>query len=98
MCRRVRLRWPISILIGEPEARVLYTVTENLTRRGFCCVLDEPLAAGENVACILGFPWLPDPRLSQALRCQARVVWVRVMEDGRCSIGCRIDDYAVVAA
>jgi hypothetical protein len=94
--RRVQLRWPLSILKGQRDARLLSTVTENLSSRGFCCVVDEPLAAGESVACILRFPLRPDPQMSQALRCQAQVVWVRGMEDGRFSIGCRIHDYTVV--
>jgi hypothetical protein len=95
--RRVRLRWPLSILKGQQEARVLSTVTENLSSRGFCCVVDESLAAGESVACILRFPSRHDPQISQALRCQAQVVWVSVMDDGRFGIGCRIDDYTIVA-
>jgi hypothetical protein len=65
----------------------------NLSSHGCCCAVDEPLAAGESVACILRFPLRHDPRISQALRCQAQVVWVRVMDDGRFGIGCRIDDY-----
>ena len=94
---RVQLRWPLSILDGQRDARILSTFTENLSRRGFCCVLQEPLPAGESVACLLKLPPARDPRISQALRCQAQVVWVRVMDDGRFGIGCRIDDYSVVA-
>jgi hypothetical protein len=96
-CRRVQLRWPLSILKGPRDARVLTTVTENLGSRGFCCVVDEPLVAGEGVACILRFPFRYDPQASQTLRCQAQVVWVGAMDDGRFRIGCRIDDYTVVA-
>jgi hypothetical protein len=92
--RRIRLRWPLSI---RKEARVLSTVTENLSSQGFCCVADEPLAAGESVVCILRFPLRHDPQISQALRCQAQVVWVSLMNDGRFSMGCRIEDYTLVA-
>jgi hypothetical protein len=92
---RVLLRWPLSILKGPRDLRVLSTVTENLSSRGFCCVLEEPLSAGESVACILRLPHAR--RISQALLCQAHVVWVRVTEDGRFSVGCSIDDYTVVA-
>jgi hypothetical protein len=95
--RRVRLRWHLSILKGQRDARVLSTVTENLSSRGFRCVVDEPLAAGESVACILRFPIRHDLLMSQALRCQAQVIWVRGMDDGRFSIGCRIHDYTAVA-
>lgn len=96
MRRRVRLRWPISILQGRRETHVSSTVTENLSSRGFCCVVDEPLAPGESVACIVGLPLRRDPQVSQALRCQAQVVWVKALEDGRFGVGCRIDDYNVV--
>jgi hypothetical protein len=95
--RRVRLRWPLSILKGSQGGHVLSTVTENLSSRGFCCVVDEALAAGESVACILTFPVRPENPVSQALRCQARVVWVRALENGHFGIGCRIDDYTVVS-
>jgi hypothetical protein len=94
--RRVRLRWPLAILKGQMDARVLSSITENLSSHGFRCVVDEPLAAGDSVACILRFPIRPDPPLSQALHCQAQVVWVIGMDDGRFSIGCRIHDYTVV--
>ena len=99
--QRIRLRWPLSILketADSDTARVVTTVTENLSSRGFWCVLDETLAAGEHFACILDFPCRRDPEPEcQALRCQAQVVWVRTMADGRFGIGCRIDDYTVVA-
>jgi PilZ domain-containing protein len=94
---RIRLRCPLCILMEQGDARVLSTVTENLSSGGFCCVLEEPLAEGERVACLLSLPLRPDPQRSQALRCQAEVVWVTAMEDGRFHTGCRIDDYTVVA-
>jgi hypothetical protein len=94
--RRFRLCWPLSILDGKREAGALSTVTENLSSRGFCCMVDEPPPAGENLACILTFPPRHDPQISPAFRCEAHVVWVQAMEDGRFSIGCRIDDYSVV--
>jgi len=94
---RVGLHWPLSILKGQREARVLCTVTENLSSGGFCCVLEEPVAAGECMVCIIGLPLRRDLDKSQALRCQIQVVWVRGMEDGRFGIGCRIDDYIVIA-
>lgn len=94
---RMRLRWPLSILKGRRDVRILSTVTENLNSGGFCCVLEEPLAAGECVECLLSLPSRHDPQRSQALRCQALVVWIAAMEDGRYGIGCRINDYTVVA-
>ena len=93
---RVPLRWPLSIRQGRHDTRVLSVVTENLSSRGFCCVVEEPLAAGETLECILTLPLRRDPPLTQALRCEARVVWVRNLGDGRFCTGCRIDDYSIV--
>jgi hypothetical protein len=94
---RIRLHWPLSILKEPLDDRALSTVTENLSSSGFGCVVDEPLRAGDTLTCILGFPLRHDPRISQALRCQAQVVWVTALDNGRFSMGCRIDDYAVIS-
>jgi hypothetical protein len=95
MRRRFQVRWPLSILNGKREAGALSTVTENLSSRGFCCLVDEPLPAGNSLACILTLPLRLDPQIFPAFRCEAHVVWVQAMEDGRFSIGCRIEDYSV---
>ena len=92
--QRVRLHWPVSILKGEQE--VLGGVTEDLNSRGFSCVVEEPLAAGETVVCILRWPAGQAFGICEALRCHGYVVWVRAMADGRYGVGCRIDDYKVV--
>lgn len=90
---RVRLRWPLSILPKQDNAPILSTVTENLSSQGFCCFVDQPLTAGERVQCVLKLPPRLDPGASQALRCDAQVVWVSANGDGRFGIGCRIHDY-----
>jgi PilZ domain len=90
---RVRLRWPLSILQNQENARILSTVTENLSSQGFSCVVDQPLATGERVQCILKLPPRLDPAASRALRCDAQVVWVSAQDDGRFGVGCRIHDY-----
>jgi hypothetical protein len=94
--RRVPLRCTLSILKGPPDRRDLFTVTENLSSRGFCCVMDRALAAGDRLACILGLPRRPDMQPEPALRCDARVVWVKALDDGRFEIGCHIEDYTLV--
>jgi len=78
-------------------ARVLSTATENVSSRGFCCVVDEPVTEGERLVCQIGLPSWHDPHVPRALRCQAQVAWVVPTEDGRFRIGCRIEDYRVVA-
>ncbi|HTT63545.1 MAG TPA: PilZ domain-containing protein [Bryobacteraceae bacterium] len=95
--RRVRVRWPLFILKGPHGADVLSTVTENLSSRGFFCMVDQALAPGESLVCMVRLPLRHDLHIPQALRCQAQVIWVKAMDDGRFGIGCCVDDYIVVA-
>ncbi|HLY17511.1 MAG TPA: PilZ domain-containing protein [Bryobacteraceae bacterium] len=95
--RRLPLHCRLDILKAEPDGRDLSTMTENISSRGFCFVVDELMTPGDRLGCILRFPRRLDPRASQALRCAAHVVWVRSLDDGRFGIGCCIDDYTVVA-
>lgn len=96
--QRVRVRWPVSLLQKQDKARVLSTVTENLSSQGFSCVLDEPLAAGELVECVLKFPLRIETNTPRSLRCEAEVVWVNALDGGRFGVGCRIDDYTFAGA
>ena len=95
--QRVRVRWPLSLLTKHGKNGVLSTVTENLSSQGFFCVVDEALATGERVECILKFPLRIEPGSPRSLRCEAEVVWVRLLDGGRFGIGCRIQDYTFVA-
>ena len=92
---RVPLRCQLSILADRTAPRRLLTVTENLNSRGFYCVVDEPLAAGDQLVCILRLPNRAHCQSCQALRCAVEVVWVQQVGDGRFGIGCRIDDYSL---
>ncbi|MGO4885154.1 MAG: PilZ domain-containing protein [Bryobacteraceae bacterium] len=94
-CPRVPLQWALSIRRQEREEPVISSITENLSSHGFFCLADRPLAAGENVACVIKLPFPRELPASRALYCQAQVVWVRAAEDGRFGIACRIDDYSV---
>jgi hypothetical protein len=94
--QRVRVRWSLSLLKKQGQTRVLTTVTENLSSQGFFCVVDERLAAGERVECILKFPLRTETNSPRSLRCEAEVIWVSVLDGGRFGIGCRIDDYTFV--
>jgi hypothetical protein len=76
---------------------VFQTVTEDLSSRGFHCVVDEVLTPGERLSCVLSFPFNYDGEISPSLRCEAQVVWVKPTDEGRLGIGCRIDDYTVIA-
>lgn len=92
--RRCLLHCPLSIRNGRADAPVLSAVTEDLSSHGFSCVLEEPLGEGERLECLLRFSCRPET--SSALRCQAEVVWVRRLGDGRFGIGCRIEEYTVI--
>jgi hypothetical protein len=95
--RRVPLRCTLSILRSPPDTRDLFTVTENLSSRGFCCVMDGALEVGDRLACLLRLPRSADRQPDPTLRCGARVVWVKGLDDGRFQIGCHIEDYALVS-
>ena len=94
--RRLELRWPLDIRKNQRRAVLVSTVTDNLSSRGFSCVVAEPLAAGESIDCLLKFPLWMDAGASRAVRCDAHVVWVKALEDGRFGIGCHIHDYKVI--
>lgn len=95
-CKRFPVRWPLSFSTARSNARTFATITEEISSRGFRCAVEESIPAGENIECMLRFPLRSDSAASRAMRCQASVVWVSPMDDGRFIIGCRIDDYTVV--
>jgi len=93
-CRRVPLRCTLSILTGRGVVRELSSVTENLSSQGFCCVLGEAFAPGDGFACILRLP--RQQGQCRALRCEVRVVWTTMLDNGCFYTGCRIEGYNVV--
>ena len=92
--RRAPLHWPLTIRNGRANAPVLSAITEDLSSHGFSCVLEEPFGPGDRLECVLRFS---NPlEAASALRCQAEVIWVKRLGDGRFGIGCRIQDYIVI--
>lgn len=92
---RIPLRAPLTVRRGR-ETAVLSALTENLSSRGFCGTLESPLAPGDLLECVIRLPLRVDAPAAQALRCNARVVWVMTLADGRCRAGCAINEYTVV--
>jgi hypothetical protein len=93
---RVPLHWPLSLRKGQHGDRVWSTVTDNLSSRGFACVVEEPLAAGDRLDCMMQFPSCVDGRPAHLLRCDAYVIWVKALDGGRYAIGCGINNYSLV--
>jgi hypothetical protein len=94
---RLPLRWPLTLRKGPPGDQVWVTITDNLSSRGFACVVAEPLSTGDDLDCVLQFPSWTDGRPAHTIRCDARVVWVKVLDGGRYAIGCGIYNYNLVA-
>src|SRR5579871_5650496 len=96
---RLRLHWPVSILkpaTGDRSGKIHKTLTENLSTGGFCCSIDERLAVGERVGCLIRLPSPSGAGEARAIHCDAAIIWVREQGDGTFGIGCRVADYAVI--
>ncbi|HTQ55328.1 MAG TPA: PilZ domain-containing protein [Bryobacteraceae bacterium] len=94
---RLSVRWNLSLRKGPAGDRVCRTVTDNLSSRGFACVVEEALEAGDRLDCLLQFPAWMDRCSAPMIRCAAQVVWVKAREDGLYAIGCGINGYTLVA-
>src|SRR6185369_13755858 len=76
------------------------TETENLSRDGFYCILDQPLTAGEHVDCDIVIPTHEsDCHAVISLRCRAQVIRVEKIDCGeQYGLACRIEDYRLIHA
>jgi hypothetical protein len=95
LCRRLSLQWRLrlwSAVIGTVETR-----TENLSSRGFYCILDTPPVPGDIVTCDIAIPNYSAPgRGISSIACQAEVIRVEAMgtEPGF-GVACRILDFTL---
>lgn len=95
LCRRLSLHWRLrlsSTAIGIVETR-----TENLSSRGFYCLLETPLVPGDVVTCDITIPNYnaPDRGIS-SIACQAEVVRVEAVgTDSNFGVACRILDFTL---
>jgi hypothetical protein len=94
---RVPLHWTLY-LVCEGGIHTYRSETKNLSRAGFYCVLNEPLTAGEHVACDIV---IPTHTLASedvmSLRCRAQVLRVEKMACGEeYGLACRIEDYRLI--
>ncbi len=93
--RRLGLRWRLrlsSAAIGTVETR-----TENLSSRGFYCILESPLVPGDVVSCDITIPNYGAPdRGSSMIVCQAEVIRVEAVgADPGFGVACRILDFSL---
>ena len=92
--RRLALCWHIRL--SSPTRGTIETKSENLSSRGFYCVLEDPLVPGNMLDCILTVPKYGATGLGTigSIECQVEVVRVeaRGAETGF-GVACRILDF-----
>ena len=91
---RLGLCWHLRLsggTIGNIETR-----TENISSRGFYCILKYPLVPGDSLDCQLSIPNYGPGWVTRSILCKAEVVRVeaRGAEPGF-GVGCRILDFTL---
>ena len=92
---RVPLHWTVYLVCGDTQYP-LRSVTRDISRDGFYCVIDQPLRQGERIECDIVVPTHRSPNSNDVvyLRCRARAV--RAEKIGAdYGIACRIEQYHV---
>lgn len=95
---RVPLHWKLNLACSH-SAHPFCTKTQDISRDGFYCLLDQPLVPGELVECDIVVPAhrAQDPDDVIHLRCHARVVRVEEVAAGIAfGAACRMEDYSVI--
>ena len=96
--RRLGLRWPLRLqggTIGTIETR-----TENISSRGFYCILANPLVPGDTIDCEVSIPNYGGMAggVSRSIMCKAEVVRVETRGAGSgFGVGCRILDFTLAS-
>lgn len=92
--RRLPLHWRLRLRQGEAEA--LETRTENLSSRGFYCMLDTPLVPGDVVTCDITIPNYGASYEGAAMICKAEVIRVEAVGTAPgFGVACRILDFTI---
>jgi len=91
---RVALRWYLRLSSGA--IGTIETRTENISSRGFYCILASPLMPGDALDCELSIPNYGATGVTRSIQCRAEVVRVesRGAETGF-GVGCRILDFTI---
>lgn len=93
--RRLALHWRLRLSYGSVGP--VETRTENLSSRGFYCILETPLVPGDVVTCDIMIPNYDTPdRGASSIACQAEVIRVEAVgtEPGF-GVACRILDFTL---
>jgi hypothetical protein len=95
MCRRLNLRWRLRL--STPGLGTVETRTENLSSRGFYCLLEAPLVPGDVVTCSITIPNYTSPdRKTFSIVCQAEVTRVEAVgQSPGFGVACRILDFTL---
>jgi hypothetical protein len=95
---RASLHWTVYLAFnGAPHP--LRSITRDINKDGFYCLLDQPVRPGERIECDIVMPthgsWDPDD--VAYLRCCAYAVRVEKIGDRpEFGVACRIEDYQLV--
>ena len=95
---RATLHWTLYLMwngAGHP----LRTVTRDISKDGFYCLLDQPIRPGERIQCDIVVPTQnsQDPDDVVYLRCNAQAVRVEKIGAGaEFGLACRIEDYRII--
>ena len=95
---RIPLHWALYLACNN-AGPPLRTITRDINKDGFYCLLDQPLSPGEQIECDIVVPAhrSQDPGDVAYLRCRARVARVETIR-GTTEFGlaCRIHDYSLI--
>jgi len=95
---RIPLQWTLY-LVSNGSRHPLRTITRDINKDGFYCLLDQPVRPGEQIDCDIVVPAhrTQDPDDVVYLRCRAQAVRVeRIGAGSQFGVACRIDDYFVI--
>ena len=95
---RASLHWSVYLVFnGAPHP--LRSITRDINKDGFYCLLDQALRPGERIECDIVVPThgSRDPGDVAYLRCRAQAVRVEKIGDStEFGLACRIEDYRLI--
>jgi PilZ domain len=96
--RRFALRLPVSVNYNGNTGTAMSAQTRDVSARGICFYLEEPLATGSDIEFTLTLP--PEITLTESIRvrCKGKVVRVESgLADSKVPVAAVIDEYEFLA-